>query len=100
MGSLREFLASADHITEIEDASAQERATPGVQVEVQRLNKFFGSHHVLRDLDLTVDPGETFVIFGPSGCGKSVLLKHIAGLLKPDSGRILIDGKDLQASDG
>jgi phospholipid/cholesterol/gamma-HCH transport system ATP-binding protein len=76
------------------------RAVPGVRVEVQRLNKFFGAKHVLRDLDLTVEPGETFVIFGPSGCGKSVLLKHITGLLAPDSGRILVDGEDLQAAHG
>ncbi|HSB79641.1 MAG TPA: ATP-binding cassette domain-containing protein [Candidatus Methylomirabilis sp.] len=100
MGSLHDFLASADQITEVEDATAAGRGTLGVRVEVQRLNKFFGTHHVLRDLDLSVDPGETFVIFGPSGCGKSVLLKHIAGLLTPDSGRLLIDGEDLQAGEG
>lgn len=76
---------------------SEERHTPGVRIEVQRLNKYFGSHHVLRDLDLRVDPGETFVIFGPSGCGKSVLLKLITGLLIPDSGRILVDGEDLHA---
>ncbi len=74
--------------------------TPGVRVEVQRLNKSFGDHHVLRDLDLIVERGETFVIFGPSGCGKSVLLKHITGLLRPDSGRILLDGQDVQTADG
>jgi phospholipid/cholesterol/gamma-HCH transport system ATP-binding protein len=77
-----------------------ERKTPGVRVEVQRLNKHFGAKHVLRDLDLTVEPGETFVIFGPSGCGKSVLLKHITGLLAPDRGRILVDGEDLQPTSG
>lgn len=77
-----------------------ERRTPGVRVEVERLNKYFGDQHVLRDLDLLVEPGETFVIFGPSGCGKSVLLKHITGLLTPDSGRILVDGQDLRAGDG
>ena len=71
------------------------RAVPGVRVDVQDLNKFFGSKHVLRDLTLSVEPGETFVIFGPSGCGKSVLLKHIAGLLVPDAGRILVDGEEL-----
>src|SRR5574341_707021 len=100
MSSLHDFLASADHITEVEDPAAAQRETPGVRVEVQRLNKFFGTNHVLRDLDLRVEPGETFVIFGPSGCGKSVLLKHIAQLLRPDSGQILIDGQDLQAGDG
>ena len=91
------WLPDADHLPEIEGPPTEERARPGVRVEVQRLNKFFGTHHVLRDLDLVVEPGETFVIFGPSGCGKSVLLKHIPGLLVPDSGRILVDGEDLQA---
>jgi phospholipid/cholesterol/gamma-HCH transport system ATP-binding protein len=76
------------------------RPVPGVRVEVRRLNKFFGPKHVLRDLDLAVESGETFVIFGPSGCGKSVLLKHITGLLRPDSGSILVDGEDLQAENG
>ena len=71
------------------------RAVPGVRVEVQRLEKSFGSHRVLRGLDLSVEPGETVVIFGPSGCGKSVLLKHITGLLAADTGRILVDGEDL-----
>jgi phospholipid/cholesterol/gamma-HCH transport system ATP-binding protein len=69
------------------------RAVPGVRVEVHRLNKFFGEKHVLTDLELTVEPGETFVIFGPSGCGKSVFLKHLCGLLVPDSGEIRLDGE-------
>jgi phospholipid/cholesterol/gamma-HCH transport system ATP-binding protein len=76
------------------------RTVPGVRVEVQGLNKFFGTKHVLRDLTLTVEPGETFVIFGPSGCGKSVLLKHIARLLVPDSGGILVDGEEFVAGAG
>ncbi len=79
---------------------AETRAVPGVRVDVQGLNKYFGSKHVLRDLTLTVEPGETFVIFGPSGCGKSVLLKHITGLLVPDSGRILVDGEEFVAGAG
>lgn len=70
---------------------------PGVRVEVQRLCKRFGEKAVLQELELTVEPGETFVIFGPSGCGKSVLLKHIAGLVQPDGGRILLDGERLGA---
>ncbi len=100
MGFWNRLLADADHLSEIEGPLLEERTTPGVRVEVQRLNKFFGANHVLRDLDLLVEPGETFVIFGPSGCGKSVLLKHITGLLVPDSGRILVDGEDLQSEEG
>jgi iron(III) transport system ATP-binding protein len=50
---------------------------------------------VLRDLSLTVEPGELFFLLGPSGCGKSTLLRIAAGLIEPDSGRILADGKDI-----
>ncbi|MEK6718454.1 MAG: ATP-binding cassette domain-containing protein, partial [candidate division NC10 bacterium] len=100
MGFWSRWLADANFRPEMEGPLSEERTRPGVRVEVQRLNKFFGAHHVLRDLDLAVEPGETFVIFGPSGCGKSVLLKHITGLLTPDSGRIMVDGEDLQAGDG
>jgi phospholipid/cholesterol/gamma-HCH transport system ATP-binding protein len=91
------LLGDGESITEEASDAEAARTFPGVRVEVERLNKSFGSHHVLRDLDLAVEPGETFVIFGPSGCGKSVLLKHIAGLLKPDAGRILVDGEALGA---
>src|SRR5574341_1010857 len=100
MSLWRRVLGSGGPRVDPEGLEGEIRTTPGVRVEVQRLNKFFGVHHVLRDLDLHVEPGETFVIFGPSGCGKSVLLKHITGLLSPDSGRILVDGEDLGATDG
>ena len=88
------------HDLDESETPAGTRPVPGVRVEVQGLNKFFGPKHVLRDLTLTVDPGETFVIFGPSGCGKSVLLKHISGLLIPDSGRILVDGEEFNVGAG
>lgn len=55
----------------------------------------FGDNRVLRELDLTIDDGETMVVIGASGCGKSVLLKCIMGLLKVDSGTIMVDGKDV-----
>jgi phospholipid/cholesterol/gamma-HCH transport system ATP-binding protein len=97
MSIWQRLIGDTYELSEIVEPLSEERKTPGVRIEVQRLNKFFGSHHVLRDLDLSVETGETFVIFGPSGCGKSVLLKHIPGLLTPDSGRILVDGEDLHA---
>lgn len=65
--------------------------TKGVSIRIERLNKFFGEKHVLRDVDLEILPGETFSIIGPSGTGKSVLLKHIVKLEQPDSGEIFID---------
>jgi phospholipid/cholesterol/gamma-HCH transport system ATP-binding protein len=56
------------------------------------VHKSFGENHVLRGLNLEINTGETLVIIGQSGSGKSVLLKHMIGLLQPDSGQIYIDG--------
>jgi len=64
-------------------------------IEIIEVNKNFGSHKVLDSLSLTVPRGCTCVIIGRSGCGKSVLLKHIVGILKPEGGKILIDGQDV-----
>ena len=66
--------------------------TRGVDIRIEKLNKYYGSNHVLKDLDLEILAGETFSIIGPSGTGKSVLLKHIIKLETPDSGEIYIDG--------
>jgi phospholipid/cholesterol/gamma-HCH transport system ATP-binding protein len=66
-------------------------------VSLQDLHKSFGSKQVLRGLCLDVRRGETLVILGGSGSGKSVLLKHINGLLRPDAGRVLVDGQDIAA---
>ena len=66
-------------------------------VTIDKLSKSFDRVPVLREVSLDVKPGEIFVIMGPSGSGKSVLLKHIAGLEQPTSGRVLIG--DLDASD-
>ena len=62
-------------------------------IEAIDVNKRFGSNHVLKDVNLQVRKGETFVIVGPSGCGKSVFLKHIAALLTPDSGEVRVLGQ-------
>ncbi len=64
-------------------------------IEIRNLVKSFGSNHVLKGVNLNIEKGKTTVIIGASGCGKSVILKHIIGLLKPDSGEILIDGEDI-----
>lgn len=68
-----------------------------VGIRIKSLYKSFGDNHVLRGLNLEVIPGETLVILGKSGSGKSVLLRHIAGLIKPDSGIITINGVDINA---
>jgi len=71
----------------------------GVSVQVRGLIRRFGNHEVLKGIDLEVRPGEIFVIMGPSGSGKSVLLRHIIGLEKPNSGEILINGESVHAED-
>jgi phospholipid/cholesterol/gamma-HCH transport system ATP-binding protein len=68
-------------------------------IEIINLCKSFNGHKVLDNLNLTINTGETTVIIGRSGCGKSVLLKHIIGLLTPDSGQVLIDGADVTRMD-
>lgn len=62
---------------------------------VRGLYKSFGKLQVLRGVDLEIPPGQVCVIVGGSGSGKSVLLKHLVGLLTPDKGEILIDGRDI-----
>lgn len=64
-------------------------------IQVQNLNKSFDGMQVLFDVSLDILEGETLAIIGRSGSGKSVLMKHIIGLLKPDSGRITVDGVDI-----
>lgn len=69
-------------------------------IEIQNVSKSFNAHKVLDDLSLKIDRGSTTVIIGRSGCGKSVLLKHIIGLMSPDSGKILVDGEDVTNMNG
>lgn len=63
-------------------------------IELVGVTKGFGGRPVLHGLDLAVGRGEIFTLLGGSGSGKSVLLKHMVGLLRPDAGRIAIDGRD------
>ena len=69
-------------------------------IKIINLTKKFKGQHVLDKLCLELPQGKITVIIGPTGTGKSVLLKHILGLIKPDSGQILIDGQDISTLDG
>jgi phospholipid/cholesterol/gamma-HCH transport system ATP-binding protein len=64
-------------------------------IEIKDLHKSFGSSKVLTGIDLDIDEGSTCVILGGSGSGKTVLMKHMIGLLTPDSGRVVVDGEDV-----
>lgn len=64
-------------------------------IKLENLYKSFNNHAVLQGLSLSIPTGKITVILGPSGIGKSVTLKLIIGLLKPDRGRVLVDGTDI-----
>ncbi|MBI4552327.1 MAG: ABC transporter ATP-binding protein [Candidatus Latescibacteria bacterium] len=68
-------------------------------IEIVHVKKSFRKP-VLVDVNLMIETGETMVIIGRSGCGKSVLLKHIIGLIRPDSGTVLIDREDITRLEG
>jgi phospholipid/cholesterol/gamma-HCH transport system ATP-binding protein len=69
-------------------------------IKIEGLVKSFGPQQVLRGLDLDVATGSITVVIGRSGGGKSVLLRHLIGLLRPDAGRVLVDGADITALRG
>ncbi len=66
----------------------------GIEVVVEGLTKSFGHHVVWRDVSLSLPPGEVSVMLGPSGTGKTVFLKSLVGLIRPDRGRVMVDGID------
>ena len=64
-------------------------------ISVRNINKSFDGRQVLFDVNLDIQEGHTQAIIGRSGSGKSVLMKHIIGLMQPDSGHITVDGIDI-----
>jgi len=70
-----------------------------MSIELRDVHRAFGRNQVLRGLDLEVREGETLSLIGFSGSGKSVILKHIVGLIRPDSGDIVVDGQNLSELD-
>lgn len=71
----------------------QKQGTPAIQFE--SVSKAFGSRNVLEDISFSIAAGMAFVLLGRSGTGKSVTLKLMCGLLKADTGSIIVDGKDI-----
>ncbi|MFB0566470.1 MAG: ABC transporter ATP-binding protein [Candidatus Aminicenantaceae bacterium] len=64
-------------------------------IRIVDLHKSFGLKKVLRGVSIEIEKGETMVIIGQSGSGKSVLIKHLVGILKPDRGKIYVDGEEI-----
>ncbi len=68
-------------------------------LELRQVNKFFGEHHVLKDISFQVMPGELIGYIGPNGAGKSTTVKIVLGLLAPDSGEVLFEGVPVTGDD-
>jgi multiple sugar transport system ATP-binding protein len=64
-------------------------------LQLKNVDKFFGEHHAIKGINLSVNPGEFVVFVGPSGCGKSTLLRLIAGLEQIDGGTLELEGRDI-----
>src|SRR3712207_12798 len=73
----------------------EETAGGHSSVELEGVSKHFGEVVAVRDLSLSLEPGECFTLLGPSGCGKTTTLRMSAGFEEPPSGRVLIDGSDV-----
>ena len=75
--------------------NTSQQTSKEVSIQLQDIQKSFKTNKVFAGLSLTVNKGETLVLFGPSGAGKTVLLRLIAGVVQPDAGHIAIDGVDM-----
>jgi phospholipid/cholesterol/gamma-HCH transport system ATP-binding protein len=86
--------------TNVDSTSTTEHTgAPSTVISLRGIAKSFSERVVLHGIDLDVAKGETLVVIGKSGTGKSVLLKIVAGLMKPDSGHVTIDGTRLDHAD-
>ncbi|MDM7255847.1 MAG: amino acid ABC transporter ATP-binding protein [Paracoccus sp. (in: a-proteobacteria)] len=74
---------------------SQMEVSDEVAIQIMKMNKWYGTFHVLRDIDLTVHRGERIVIAGPSGSGKSTLIRCINRLEEHQTGQIIVDGIEL-----
>jgi phospholipid/cholesterol/gamma-HCH transport system ATP-binding protein len=78
--------------------AAQEKAAPAVRLD--GVSKSFGTRKVLDDVSFDVAGGRGFIILGRSGTGKSVTLRHIVRLMRPDRGRVFVEGDEISALEG
>lgn len=82
-------------MSELATERTKMKVSDEIAIEVTNMNKWFGSFHVLRDINLTVHQGERIVIAGPSGSGKSTLIRCLNALEEHQKGRITVDGTEL-----
>lgn len=66
-------------------------------IELKGVNKSFNGQEALNNISINIEAGKTLVLLGTSGCGKSTILKHLNGILEPDSGQVLYQGKPLNS---
>ncbi len=76
-------------------SSAQRVTADGHLVKLEGIHKWFGDLHVLKGIDVDIDPGQVVVVIGPSGSGKSTLLRIVNLLEEPSEGRVVFDGKEI-----
>ena len=87
----------SDAITEREIDRSKMEISEEVAIHISDMNKWFGSFHVLRDINLEVRRGERIVVCGPSGSGKSTLIRCINRLEEHQQGKIIVDGTELSS---
>jgi phospholipid/cholesterol/gamma-HCH transport system ATP-binding protein len=87
---------STQHVKPPQDEEEEDQqATGDGAIVLDRVSKAFGGQQVLDEVSLQLEPGATWGLIGPAAVGKSVLLKIVCGLVRPDRGRVLIDGRDI-----
>ena len=64
-------------------------------IEFHNVQKYYGDYHALRNINLTIEAGETVVLIGPSGSGKSTLIRTVNGLERIQEGQLIVNGQDL-----
>ena len=69
------------------------------RIELKHIDKFYGTNHVLRDINLVIEDGDFMTLLGPSGCGKTTTLRVVSGLEKPQNGTMTIDGVEMINAD-
>jgi NitT/TauT family transport system ATP-binding protein len=92
-GALARHIAASGHAPPL----AQAAPSPAAHVTIRGLSRRFGEAVIYDGFDLDIPRGKLISVFGPNGCGKSTLINMIAGLIPPDAGEILFDGKPLHA---